>query len=284
MIKYRYAEIENGDVFCIDEVDSVSKGANTFYCIGCKNEMIAKLGSIRDKHFAHKRTCTSNKETYLHQTGKVLFRENYEHSLKNNIPFLLEYYEKQSCNLYKNYTDYVCPFGKVVKEFNLIEKFKQIEEEKRFNGFIPDLRIFDDKESIFIEIAVTHQSSSEKVNSNHRIIEFQINEEEDLDALRLKMINLSDPKIKFYNFREHTKYDAYCGEEDRKCKEPFYLYLVKKNGDKQIDSGRMEWLLANYYYDIEEASWYKFYLMKKFKDIEEPKMLYEMEKEYNETQ
>ena len=279
MVKYKFAKLENGGVVSINAITDNLRSANDFFCIGCESQLIARLGKIMPKHFAHKKPCTSNKETYLHKAGKKIFRENYEESLISNNPIILEYNVNRICTCYKEVTDHECNYGIGVEEFNLTDRFKSIEEEFFFEGFKPDLRIFNDLESILIEIAVTHKSSDEKIASSHRIIEFQIEEEEDLELLKGKVIKMSDLKIKFYNFKRLSRKGDFCRQRELGCSEWYYLFTVNQKDEINIEEGRLVWFFADSW-KLEQAKYYKFHPESKFKKWDKNQIKYELEQEY----
>ena len=73
--KYHYAYNENKIVIDIRNVSAEYRIKNSFYCISCGTEMVAKLGHKNIHHFAHKsgdEFCSS--ETYLHKLGKLLLK------------------------------------------------------------------------------------------------------------------------------------------------------------------------------------------------------------------
>jgi len=73
MVKYQYAFDQKGQVIFIYDLTKDSLIVNKFKCISCGNEIIARLGRLKKKHFAHKEIVTCSGETYIHQLGKQLF-------------------------------------------------------------------------------------------------------------------------------------------------------------------------------------------------------------------
>ena len=65
MVQYKYAKTESG---IITKINDINKGTNSkYFCISCGNQLIPKLGKLRDHHFAHKSSeLICNGETYLH--------------------------------------------------------------------------------------------------------------------------------------------------------------------------------------------------------------------------
>ena len=96
MIKYQYAKDDNEKLIDIDSLNDENRNRSKFFCIGCGNELIARLGKIKVHHFAHKKVVTCSGETYLHLLGKQLFFENYTDCLNKQKPFAIEIYQKRN--------------------------------------------------------------------------------------------------------------------------------------------------------------------------------------------
>ena len=87
MIKYQYAKDEKGKLIDINSLDRKERENIKFFCVGCDNELIPKLGQIKKHHFAHKKVVACSAQTYLHLLGKKLFFDNYTECLKTKKPF-----------------------------------------------------------------------------------------------------------------------------------------------------------------------------------------------------
>ncbi|POY36448.1 hypothetical protein C3K47_11945 [Solitalea longa] len=186
-----------------------------FYCIDCGNELIPKLGSVNAHHFAHKSDVHCSGETYLHKLGKLVFRETYLKCLQEGLPFYLERYRLIHCNRYEFYRSSDCD-KHGVDTIDLTQYFKNIVVESRDGSLVPDLMLLDDKgNKVYIEIAVTHQSSEQKIEFGNRIIEYVIKTEADLSLIKDCYVsypfdfNFYSPewihqkdKIKRYNFKD----------------------------------------------------------------------------------
>lgn len=199
-LKYAYALDENDKSI---EVSSALKGEN-YHCPYCKERMIIKEGQKKRKHFAHyRKTENCSYETYLHSLAKKRIEEWF-----NTFAVLkIGLYGKQPCIHYDN-----CIWGEKgtctrrgLIIYNLKTFYNTIEIEKKYKGFIPDLLLINkdkpNQDPIFIEIYVTHPCSEEKKNSNNRIIEIKINNEEEIDDLIISNLLLESETIKLYNFK-----------------------------------------------------------------------------------
>jgi len=100
MIQYQYAKDELGNIVTAEELAG-SKVQVKYYCVGCQNELIARVnGKIRRPHFSHKAQVECSPETYLHRLGKSVFVETYKQCLENQTPFIIELTHSKRCNKY----------------------------------------------------------------------------------------------------------------------------------------------------------------------------------------
>jgi hypothetical protein len=228
MIKYRYAKDEIGTIIDVNSLER-STVTGKYFCMGCSKELLPRLGKIRRKHFAHKHQLECSPETYLHRLGKHFFYNIYKDCLLNNKPYLLEYEQEQICNFFQNKYGVVCNRPTTVKEFDLTQYFTEIELEKRDGTLIPDVRLFNpvSKESIYIEIAVTHRVDENKEQKGNRIIEFLIKEEDDLELVKTNNIPFHCEKIARYNFEVKSELES-C--EGKCCSEEGQIFVVYQSG------------------------------------------------------
>jgi hypothetical protein len=243
MIKYQYAKDDNEKLIDIDSLNDENRNRSKFFCIGCGNELIARLGKIKVHHFAHKKVVTCSGETYLHLLGKQLFFENYTDCLNKQKPFAIEIYQKRNCNHYENELGLKCKLPKTTTKFDLTQFFDKISVETREGSFIADILLTskNSNDKVFVEIAVTHLSTEQKLNSNYRIIELEIENEEDFEPIKRKYLSVKDSKVKFKNFKTReinasicngvcqTDYNFLTLDKDGRC-------LLKQKNLRQIKS------------------------------------------------
>lgn len=229
MIKYQYAKDENGKLININSITQLNRYQSKFYCIGCGNELTAKLGNVKIHHFSHKSIVSCSGETYLHLLGKKLFYDSYIYCLQNKLPFLIEIIENRFCNHFESVLGFKCKQNDSTSQFDLTKFFDNILIEKKEGSFIPDLMLTNNlrKEKIFIEIAVTHFSSDEKINSKNRIIEIQVENEFDLSPIKNKILSINDSKIKFINFKNSKTEKSHCLGL---CNEQYNFITLDKEG------------------------------------------------------
>jgi hypothetical protein len=111
-----------------------------------------------------------------------------------------------------------------------------IDVEEPDNRFIPDLLLKTiNGDKIYIEIAVTHESSSDKILSKVKIIEFLIQSEKDLVEVGKKYLSYHDDKINYYNFSP-----APILKEMRDfCRNYVSYFQVYQNGKCRITSSKI---------------------------------------------
>ena len=162
--------------------------------------------------------------------GKKLFVETYNKCLQQGIPYLIEYAVPIVCNF--------CIHGPCEKDneratYDLTKTFTFISEEQRDGELIPDVLLKTKSgEKIYIEIAVTHHSSNNKITSGTRIIEFSLNEEEDLDIFNQTKISFFSDDIETFNFNPapiNRKLEKQCHKE-------ISYFIVLSNGKCKINT------------------------------------------------
>ena len=231
-IKYHYALDEHNIVVCIDDVVKKDRHLHTFRCVGCGNEMIAKMGKDRAKHFAHKGNgegCGS--ETYLHFLAKRLLREKF---LKEDS-FEVGYYCDNHCS-----DSCTCKFYKVdeckertLKMIDLKQYYDKCEEEQAIDGFIADLLLSNNakpnREKVLIEIQVSHKSSQRKTDSGLKIIELYIKSEEDITRLLSSpIIEHPDAKYRTVKDVDTVGYGRFYGFKDKTNPKPMSKRSIQR--------------------------------------------------------
>ena len=229
MIKYKYAKDGNEKLIDIDSLNEENRVMSKFFCISCGNELIARLGKIKVHHFAHKMVVSCSGETYLHLLGKQLFFENYTECLNTERPFTIEIYQKRTCNHFENELGLKCKQPKVTTKFDLTQFFDKISIETRESSFIPDIMLTskNGKEKVFVEIAVTHISTEEKLNSNYRIIEVDIENEDDFEPIKRKYLSVTGSNVKFKNFKTNEINASLCNGQ---CKIDYNFFTIDTDG------------------------------------------------------
>lgn len=201
MIQYMYALDSVNKIHHISEVTSANRYAQ-YFCPGCRHIFIPRLGKIREHHFAHKHeTSNCSFESYLHEIAKYVFYERFQFAKTFKRPFLLKFW--QHCSTSKTYRQYpglenIDCSEFFEREIDLAQYFEIVEMEKQYEGFRPDLRLYSTKHdcTLLIEIKVTHGCSEEKIASQHKILEIEIQSQEDL--WRLKENALEAPFQQFF--------------------------------------------------------------------------------------
>lgn len=210
-VQYRYALDEQGHI--VDIADAL-KGCR-YTCLNpeCRVQMIAKKGNQRAKHFAHKvqvdkDLCSSSGESYLHYLAKTKFAEWFNSS--EQVFLSIEHKERAYCERREFcpfYREEECSRCKEVRyEHNLKRYYKEALIERGIGGgFRADVLLIPYERykgnEIMIEFDASHQCEDKKINSNIRIVEFKIDNEEDIERIIGSPIVAEEGKVKYYNFR-----------------------------------------------------------------------------------
>lgn len=173
----------------------------TLYCPCCHEEVIRKCGNIRQWHFAHKAKKCSY-DTYLHSVAERLIMDWFKK--KESITLKIDGQEK--CDKYNSclfYNHDGCSH-RIDRSFDLKKYYSKCIREHKYKNFVADLfcqRDSNEETPIFIEIYVTHRCSSEKINSGIRIIEIEIQSEEDILDITNHSTLAESAKVQLFNFK-----------------------------------------------------------------------------------
>jgi hypothetical protein len=226
-IKYRYAADENGTVVEI-ESDRVIRSRD-YTCLSCNNILRPVLGEVNQKHYRHMVHVACSYETYLHNLAKRIFFQTYTDCLTSGRPYNFEYKIARHCTYCKHGP---CHVGTTSKETDLTRYFKEIFIEMRDGEFIPDILLRNGKESLYVEIAVTHYLEELKENSGVRIIEITINVEQDVDVVRSVVLSEHDRRVCTYNFRSKPV----TGNFKNECKKTMDCFILFGSGKSIVNS------------------------------------------------
>ena len=194
----------------LTSIKEAHESDEAFYCPHCGKEMTKKCGKIRRWHFAHKKDEKGNcsYESYLHSLAKLRLKQWFEKSESILIQYPMRYKCQYHVNcIWKSYNYYNC-IKDEKKTCDLKKHLNQclVEQNLCINGetYRPDLLWQNSHKTncrIFIEIKVTHGCTEKKINSNERIIEFEIQSEDDVEKICSQPIQESDT-VHFYGFKK----------------------------------------------------------------------------------
>lgn len=202
-IQYGFAfQDDSGDLVSIDSLTRDSSVSHKYFCPHCHSEMYPTFGFKQEHHFRHNGT-RCEYSNYLHSLAEGMFKEEYLKCLKNNLPFILEMSNRTTCDRKCQLnTNNQC--GKFVDTttIDLTKKYTDIKLETNVNlvdGSFrrPDILLLSDTgEQLWIEIWVTHETTTEKRNDGN-IIELKISSENDLENIRKHKVSKSYNNDKF---------------------------------------------------------------------------------------
>jgi len=232
-IKYKYAMDSVGRITDIETVDREHRGEYT--CISCGQDLVSVIGNVRKRHFRHKvisGACST--ETYLHQMGKRLFYDSYSsclHDGTDGFPIMLEC--PRVCDHCVNKGP--CDLPPQSRTFCLTRFFKEIYLERPDGDLVPDLLLLAESgEKLYVEIVVTHCASRHKISSGVRLIEIQIETEEDLSLIRSGKL-YDDARVSVLNFDpKPVKADFHT-----ECAQDVAVFILNPNGSAVIKE--MKW-------------------------------------------
>lgn len=226
-----------------------------YICIACGHKMIVAMGDKNEWHFRHKEPHPEcDNESYFHRMAKDMIKERFD----NSDTFNVSYYMRDVCTNYRKCHKHTCSCERIyLKTINLKEEYDTCTPEKGEGDFPfrADLKLSSsknpDKESIFIEIAYTHDCEPEKINSGIPIIELKVKVDTDInhplieDDVELDYASANPykskelPKVRFFNFAR----DVEIKEMAKKC--PRYPF-VKAINDLAKKFRKTEPFIVNY--------------------------------------
>lgn len=241
-ITYQYAQSDDGSVKRIQQVTLDYRKNHLFTCLGCGQKMEAVIVTKKSPFFRHSESKCSF-ETYLHQLGKRLFKELFEKNKMMGVSLTVDYKVEHQCGIAK------CKYCKSEKcygqsennNLDLLEKFTSIEIEKYdvTTGLIPDILLSSaNGDKLYVEIAVTHNSTEEKIASGIPIVEIYLETEKDLNGFQtengLIVTDLSKLNVACFNMPNSPIIDEpYCSLEMLKARNSFKDYYAKTLMDNE---------------------------------------------------
>lgn len=148
--------LRKGKLIHISELSDSEKGLRcNCICPHCNDQLIARLGKVRVRHFAHSKSdCGYGIESALHLKAKQILEQERKLVIPNY-----------------DYNDQT-----IIKSQEIF--FDEIFLEKRISDIVPDLILKKGTKQLLVEIAVTHFVDEEKLNKikslNLSVIEIQI--------------------------------------------------------------------------------------------------------------
>src|SRR4029079_5007153 len=129
------------------------------------------------------------------------------------------------CNYFADAFGFVCPTY-VPETHDLTRYFDRVALDDEDGSFRSDalLSASRNEHVVLVEFAVHHKCEAEKIASGFRIIEFDIQSESDVEALRKAEINAGDEqRVALYNFSDTVQKRAVC---EGRCRRTIGVFLV----------------------------------------------------------
>ena len=232
-VKYKRVFDNDGNIVDISTVNEANRQSE-YYSIGSHTPMIAALGQTNQHYFRAKRGCQFNPETELHEYAKRVLKHRFE----TEDRFPIKYYRKEYCLNEKDcifYDELNKGCGKLdsqLCEYNLKDYYDTATIEGSYDGFVADVLLTSsshNRRPVFLEVAVTHPCTEEKIASRHKIIELSVCCEEDAYCELKQTIpdnyDLRSGDVKFYNFEDSINLQScsHLVREKKYAQQPYTL-------------------------------------------------------------
>ena len=209
MISYPNA-LDDDDVLTnISSLNKERKSAH-YWCLGCGKEMTPVLGKERARHFRHLIEGDCNPETYLHEYSKRFLARRFETASE----FFVSFFQSEACafiskcTLYKTKLQPKCDGINDFKTIDLKKIYDTAQVEGIYGGFKADVLLTNKQNPkvppLFLEVKVSHPCSQEKINSKIKIIEIEVQKEEEVERPLVEFNEKYPKEIK--NKRNHIPY------------------------------------------------------------------------------
>ena len=229
-IKYRSAFDEIGNLVDINDVSNEDR-KHEYHCISCGKQLVPRLGDIRRHHFYHKEDIVCKGETYLHELAKLRLKEKFDKSDHFYISYNAEEKKKKKCHADCKVNEKITEDLKLDYDTATIEKsVNEYESSKKYRADVLLTNSKDEsKPPILLEIWVTSECKQEKKESDLRIIEIHIKEENDINSLyENEIIEETEGKISFHSFCQKKNLSSEDYSSEIFCYKLANLRLKKK--------------------------------------------------------
>ncbi|MBO4500587.1 MAG: hypothetical protein J5732_10115 [Bacteroidaceae bacterium] len=233
-VKYKKVFDKNDNIVDIDTVTKENK-QEEYYSIGTHTPMEAALGEKNQHYFRAKRGYVLNPETELHDYTKRMLKYRFDTEDK----FCIKYNRLdccshgKSCIFYEEMEGGCGCLGSRSHEYDLKRLYDTATIEAGCGDFVADVLLTSsthpNRKPVFLEVAVTHPCSQEKIDSKNKIVELFVVSEEDAFC-KLEQSAPYDydgklPKIKFHNFDDKTILTGcpHFAKEKKYAKQPYVL-------------------------------------------------------------
>lgn len=207
-IKYHIARLKDGRLVDVNELTEATRHQE-FYCIGCGELLVPKMGNNNRWHFAHKSGVNCNPETYLHKLAKIKIKAIFD----NSETFSVKYKQNVSCDTKEcKYRGYRCCVCREIT-LNLKSKYDScaLEKDQYADGqrFRADVLLFKEGAPeiapTFIEIHVKHECSEIKQRSGFSIIEITVSDEQSIDKIvQNSIMDENNQDVALYGFEKEV--------------------------------------------------------------------------------
>lgn len=229
--KSKYVKGNSDQLICIDEVSSEDRYAHGPYkCLGCNHIMVPALGKQRSHHFKHKsgRPINCLNETYLHELAKRSIFSAISNAIRNGHPYHFKQLAPAECDYFEREFGFTCKGRRLPAQIDLTKSFDQVSMESGAKGYIADVLLSSSiTHDVFaIEIAVTHQCETEKIESGLKIIEINVRAENEIEKFHTEIDTIRS-NVATYNLKPLEVVKLRCTEP---CHTTVLLLLLYSDG------------------------------------------------------
>ncbi|MCR4915936.1 MAG: hypothetical protein K6A96_09300 [Prevotella sp.] len=232
-VRYKRVYDKDNHIVEIDTLTIENRQAE-YYSIGSRTPMIAALGEKKQHYFRARKGYELHPETELHDYVKNMLKHRFD----TEESFCVKYYrqdyciQSKECIFYNNDNNNCGCLMERLHEYDLKRYYDTATVEGGYNGFVADVLLTSSthpqRKPLFLEVAVTHPCSLEKINSGHHIIEIFVRSEDDafceLEETNKYDIDCKKQRILFHNFDKRNTRQGGCphfAKEKKYAKQPY---------------------------------------------------------------
>lgn len=210
---------------------------DSYRCCDCDDTLIPVQGDIRTHHFRHVQSACSY-ESYLHKAAKLAFYQRFQQAKSESSPIALGLQRSVVCcsdkaSLLQDIGIACVSLQPALYNLTALFDTALLEQFDPDTGLTPDI-LLSSKEhparKCYVEINVTHPCSTEKIEKEIPIIEFDVNNETDIDFIKSESFSVSDHRLTLFHFhspdKEVHQCHNFCSQQER----PIGVWALSNTG------------------------------------------------------
>lgn len=249
--------IKNGKVIHISEVPVKERGLKcNCYCVKCGQPLIARLGEVKEHHFAHhsKCNCNGSVETALHLFAKEVLERNKRLVLPKLS--VLYYIEEEKVKFHNEEQQY---YWIDTNEYVFLKEgtidFDKVDTEYVVGDIIADAILYRGERPLIVEVKVTHEVDSIKAkkvkDKDISTIEIDLSKKfenyYEFDRETVEDIIVNDTSIKQWVY--HVNYEEYKKRLKAKLEQKLQEKLKK---EREENEKKMKYMIQRHDEKVEK--------------------------------